>query len=144
MGRIGTAAYDQMRRLHGRAVVGVDSDPQKVRYHQTAGRKVLLGDPRDGDFWDRVQSTQALDVVMLALPNRAATLAVLDRIKDAAFEGRIAAAARFPDEIEAMHQAGASILFNLSVEAGWGFAEHAAAQIPPLERTGAAVECQLR
>ena len=128
MGRIGTPAYDHMHRLHGGAVVGVDFDPRKVRRHQSAGRKVLLGDPRDGDFWDRVQSTRTLDIVMLALPNRAAKLAVLDRIGDAGFDGRVAAAVRFPDEIEAMREAGASILFDLSAEAGSGFAEHVAAQ----------------
>ena len=142
MGRVGTPAYDHMHRLHGEAVVGVDFDPRKVRRHRSAGRRVLLGDPRDGDFWDRVQSAQALDVVMLALPNRAAKLAVLDRIRDAAFEGRIAAAARFPDEIEAIHEAGASILFNLSAEAGSGFAKHVAAEIAPPGQTGAGVERQ--
>ena len=136
MGRIGTAAYDHMQRLHGGAIIGVDSDPLKVRQHLSEGRNVLLGDPRDGDFWDRVRSTRPLDVVMLALPNRAAKLAVLDRIGASAFEGRIAAAVRFPDEIEAMNEAGASILFNLSAEAGAGFAAHVAAQIPPLGRTG--------
>ncbi|WP_419949762.1 cation:proton antiporter [Candidatus Palauibacter sp.] len=129
MGRIGTAAYDHMHRRHDGAVVGVDFDPQRVRHHQSAGRRVLLGDPRDGDFWDRVQSAQSLDLVMLALPNRAAKLAVLDRISASAFRGRIAAAVRFPDEMEAMQEAGASILFNLSAEAGSGFARHVAAQM---------------
>ena len=140
MGRVGTPAYDHMHRIHGGAVVGVDFDPHRVRHHRSAGRRVLLGDPRDGDFWDRVQSAQAPDVVMLALPNRAANLAVLDRIRDAGFEGRIAAAARFPDEIEAMHEAGASILFNLSAEAGSGFAKHVAAEIAPFGQTGPGVE----
>lgn len=128
MGRIGTAAYDHMHALHRGIVVGVDIDPLKVRQHRSAGRRVLLGDPRDADFWDRVRSTQALDVVMLALPNLAAKLAVLDRVRDAAFHGPIAAAARFPDEIEALREAGASILYNLSAEAGSGFAEYVAAR----------------
>ncbi len=128
MGRIGTAAYDYMNQRHDGTVVGVDFDPQKVREHRSAGRRVLLGDPRDGDFWDRVQSTQALEIVMLALPNRAAKLAVLDRIGASGFEGRIAAAVRFPDEIEAIREAGASILFNLSAEAGSGFARRVATQ----------------
>ena len=137
MGRIGTAAYDQMQRLRGGALVGVDSDPHKVRHHRSAGRRVLLGDPRDGDFWDRVESTQALDVVMLALPNRAAKLAVLERIGASAFGGRIAAAVRFPDEIEAMQEAGASMVFNLAAEAGSGFAEHVATQVSPGDTRGA-------
>ena len=140
MGRVGTPAYDHMHGLHGGAVVGVDFDPHKVHHHQAAGRRVLLGDPRDGDFWDSVQSARALDVVMLALPNRAAKLAVLDRIRGAGFEGRIAAAARFPDEIEAIFEAGASILFNLSAEAGSGFAKHVAAEIAPPGQRGEGVE----
>ncbi|MDE2773316.1 MAG: cation:proton antiporter [Gemmatimonadota bacterium] len=140
MGRIGTAAYDHMQRLYGGAVVGVDFDPLKVRHHESAGRRVLLGDPRDGDFWERVRSTQALDVVMLALPNLAAKLAALDRISASAFEGRIAAAVRFPDEIDVMREAGVSILFNLSAEAGSGFARHVAAQVSSRANTGADAE----
>ena len=129
MGRIGAAAYEQMHRLHGAAVLGVDFDPHKVLRHQAEGRRVILGDPRNMDFWDRVQSVRALDaVVMLALPNRAAKLAVLDCTRAVGFEGRIAAAVRFPDEIDAMREAGASIVFNLSAEAGSGFAEHVAAE----------------
>ncbi|MCY3807972.1 MAG: cation:proton antiporter [Gemmatimonadetes bacterium] len=129
MGRIGTAAYDHMHQLHGGRVIGFDFDPQKVRRHQEEGRWVLLGDPRGGDFWDRFQSTRELEVVMLALPHREAKLAVLERMKDVAFEGQIAAAARFPDEIEYIREAGASIVFNLSAVAGLGFAEHVAHEL---------------
>lgn len=129
MGRIGTAAYDHMHRLHGSGVVGVDFDPDKVRRHLSEGRRVLLGDPCDGDFWERVRSARTLDVVMLALPNHAAKLAALDRLSSSAFEGRIAAAVRFPDEMAAVHEAGASIPFNLYAEAGSGFARHVAAQM---------------
>ena len=129
MGRIGTATYDHMHRLHEGGVIGFDFDPQKVRRHQQEGRRVLLGDPRGGDFWDRVQCTQELEVVMLALPNRDAKLAVLERMKDVAFEGRIAAAARYPDEIEEIREAGASTVFDLSAVAGLGFAEHVAHEL---------------
>ena len=136
MGRIGTAAYDHMHRLHGRTVVGVDFDPDRVRRHRSVGRNVLLGDPRYADFWDRVECTRALDVVMLALPNRTAKLAVLDRIREAAFKGRIAIAVRFPDEMEELQEAGASILFNLSAEAGSGFAEAVAEETGPAMGAG--------
>jgi len=49
---------------------------------------------------------------MLALPKLAANLAVPDQLKSASFDGRIAAAVRFPDEIEPLEQAGASTVFN--------------------------------
>ena len=67
---------------------------------------------------------------MLALPNLAANLAVLDQLKASSFSGRVAATARFPDEIEVLKKAGASSVYNLFAEAGSGFAAHVAAQSP--------------
>ena len=131
MGRVGTAAYDTMRQLHGAAVVGVDSDPVAVERLRATGRNVLLGDPNDVDFWDRVRATHSLELVMLTLPSLAASLAVLEHLQTASFGGRVAAMARFEDEIEPLEQAGASTVFNVAVEAGSGFAAHVAALAPP-------------
>ena len=131
MGRIGSSAYDTMHRLHDGTLVGVDIDPATVRQHQSAGRNVLLGDPGDADFWDRVQAAHTLELVMLALPNVAANLAVLDRLTAAAFRGRVAATARYHDDVEPLKQAGASTVFNVYAEAGSGFAAHVAEE-PPL------------
>ena len=89
---------------------------------------MLLGDPSDADFWDRVQDTNTVELVMLALPNLTAGLAVLHQLRAASFRGRVAATARFPDEIEPLERAGASVVFNVYGKAGSGFAEHAAAQ----------------
>ena len=131
MGRVGTGAYDDMHERHGGSVVGVDIDPVKVERLQSTGRTVLLGDPGDADFWDRVQATHTLELVMLALPNLASNLAVLDELKVASFTGQVAATARFADEIEPLKEAGASTVFNIYAEAGSGFATHVAAQTPP-------------
>ena len=40
------------------------------------------------------------------------------------FPGRIAAIARFDDEVEALKKAGVDAAFNVYGEAGAGFAEH--------------------
>ena len=135
MGRIGTGTYDSMHRSHGATVVGIDIDPITVERQQSTGRNVLLGDPSDADFWDRVGAAHTLELVMLALPNLAASLAVLDQLKAASFSGRVAATARFQDEIEALEQAGASTVFNAYAEAGSGFAAHVAGQVPHPART---------
>ena len=131
MGRIGSGAYDTMHRLHAGTVLGVDMDPVIVRQQQSAGRNVLLGDPGDADFWDRVQASHTLELVMLALPNPVASLAVIDQLTAAGFRGRVAATARYHDEVEPLEQAGASTVFNLYAEAGSGFAAHVAEQSPP-------------
>ena len=135
MGRIGTGTYDNMHQSHGATVVGIDIDPITVERQQSRGRNVLLGDPSDADFWDRVGAAHTLELVMLALPNLAASLAVLEQLEAASFGGRVAATARFEDEIELLEQAGASTVFNAYAEAGSGFAAHVAAQVPAPARS---------
>jgi predicted Kef-type K+ transport protein len=130
MGRIGTSAYDKMRSLHGETVIGIDSDSAKVTQHQATGRRVFLGDPSDADFWDRVAETHTIQLIMLALPKLETSLSVLDQLGEARFPGRVAATARFPDEIETLKQAGAATVFNIYTEAGTGFAMHVAAETP--------------
>lgn len=128
MGGVGTGAYDTMRRNHGETVVGIDIDPLTVRKQQATGRNVLLGDPSDTDFWDRVQASHTLELVMLALPKLSTHLAIIDRLSEVSFSGRIAATARFPDEVEALMKAGATTVFNIYTEAGAGFAAHVTEQ----------------
>lgn len=124
MGGVGTGAYDTMRGHHGKTVVGVDIDPLTVRNQQATGRNVLLGDPSDTDFWDRIQASHTLELVMLALPKVSTHLGIIDRLTEVSFSGQIAAIAKFPDEIEALKKAGVTTVFNIYTEAGAGFAAH--------------------
>jgi glutathione-regulated potassium-efflux system ancillary protein KefC len=128
MGGIGTGTYDKMVELHGETVVGIDIDPVTVENQQSTGRNVLLGDPGDADFWDRVQVTHNLETVMLALPKLTTNLSILGQLKSISFKGRVAATAKFPDEEEQLAKAGATAIFNVYVEAGAGFAAHVVAQ----------------
>ena len=130
MGGIGTGAYDTMRELHGETVVGVDIDHITARNQRATGRNVLHGDPSDADFWDRMQATHSLELVMLALPKQAINLAVLEQLQESSYSGPVAATAKFPDEVEALKEAGATTVFNIYTEAGAGFAGHVLAQEP--------------
>ena len=127
MGRVGSGAYDKMRERHGDTVVGVDFNPELIGKLQKTGRNVLLGDPSDADFWDKIEHHHNIQLVMLALPNLQANLAALEQLRQAAFPGRIVATARYPDEEERLCQAGATAVFNIYTEAGAGFANHAEA-----------------
>lgn len=124
MGGIGAGAYDRMRARYGRQVIGVDIDPVTVKSHQQAGRQVLLGDPSDADFWDRVQITHSLELVMLALPKLSTTLDILGQLRAVSFDGEVAATAKFADEEAALRDAGVDTIFNTYEEAGAGFAGH--------------------
>ena len=129
MGGIGTGAYDTMRGLYGDTVVGVDIDPVTAANQRSTGRHVLHGDPSDADFWDRMYATHSLELVMLALPKLATNLAVLEQLKAASYAGRIAATAKFQDEIDTLKKAGAHIVFDIYTEAGTGFATHINSQV---------------
>lgn len=126
MGGVGTGAYDQLAPLHGDALVGIDIDPATVDAHQAAGRRVLRGDPSDADFWDRVQATHTLELVLLTLPAVRTSLAVLDRLEEVDFDGRVAAIARYPDDERRLRGCGVHTIYNIYQEAGSAFARHVA------------------
>ena len=128
MGRVGSGAYDKMRKLHGETVVGIDFDADLIKKHQSMGRNVLHGDPSDADFWDKIEQDHSIKLVMLALPNLQANLDALAQLKEISFSGRIAATARFPDEVTRLQQSGATAVFNIYTEAGTGFADHVETQ----------------
>ncbi|MEN8169616.1 MAG: cation:proton antiporter family protein [Pseudomonadota bacterium] len=128
MGRVGSGAYDRMREFHGDTVVGIDFDADLIKKHQSLGRNALHGDPSDADFWEIVEQDHSIELVMLALPNLRANLDAVEQLKKISFSGRIAATARFPDEVNLLRQAGATAVFNIYTEAGTGFADHVEVQ----------------
>jgi predicted Kef-type K+ transport protein len=124
MGGVGSGTYDYLHKQFPGNVTGVDIDPFTVRDHLEQGRDVILGDPSDPDFWDRVQVSQNIEVVLMALPRLSTTLDVLKMLKLSPFRGTAAAVARYPDEVDKLTEAGASLVFNIYSEAGAGFAAH--------------------
>jgi predicted Kef-type K+ transport protein len=126
MGRVGTAAYDEMHRRLGKVVIGLDSDKDVVKSHQATGRNVILGDATDIDFWTRARigGETRLRIVMLAMPDHAANMQAVSELRTAKFDGTIAATAQFDDQVEELKEAGVHGAFNFYAEAGVGFAEH--------------------
>ena len=98
MGGIGTGTYDRLREIHWNALVGMDIDPRTVRNQRATARDILVGDPSDAVFWERVQATHSSELVMLALPNMNTDLAVLAKLQTDGFNGKVAATAKFQGE----------------------------------------------
>jgi len=121
MGRIGAAAYDKMRDRCGDIVIGLESDLDKVAFHCEAGRNVVCGDATDSDFWERVNPRE-VRLVMLTLPELAANLDMMQRLAEGPFDGKIAAVARYPDEVDILEAAGAHFVVDSVTGAGTGFA----------------------
>jgi Trk K+ transport system NAD-binding subunit len=126
MGRVGTGVYDAMEeRLPGQ-VIGVDYDEAKIPEHRKLGRNVVSGNASTPDFWDRVRIENNIEYVMLAIPEHKAQLDAIALINKHGFKGKIAAHARYPDELEKLKEIGVDAAFNIYAEAGSGFANHAA------------------
>jgi len=124
MGRIGAGAYDFARERLGDAVIGIDSDPEQVAAVQAAGRRAVRGDATDPDLWERVRQAERMEFVLLAMPSDEANLRAAQEIRRRAGDSvRIGAAARFPDERDALERAGVQVVQDHHYEAGAGLAE---------------------
>ena len=126
LGRIGTAAYDDMREKYGEVVIGIDFNFEVVEKHRQTGRNVIVGDAADFDFWERAVSStrEKIRMVILAMPQHKANMNALEELTRGQFPGKIAAAAKYDDEVEELKQAGAHAAYNIYAQAGFGFAEH--------------------
>jgi D-arabinose 1-dehydrogenase-like Zn-dependent alcohol dehydrogenase len=126
MGRLGTMAYDFMHEKYGNTVLGFDFNPEKVKQHCEAGRRVVYADPTDPDFWARITRRQGQSrMILLTMPKHQANLAAVRHLVEIGFPGKIAAIASFDDHVTELKEAGVEAAFNFYNEAGLGFAEHA-------------------
>ncbi len=124
MGRVGTGAYEYLRRRYGAdLVIGIESNLEKVAQHQKAGRNVIHGDATDSDFWERVHAApHHLKAVLLAMPEYRSNMYAVQQIKGGDFAGFLGALAKFSDQARMLKAAGVHAVFNMYAEAGSGFA----------------------
>ncbi len=123
MGKLGTMTYDYMASKFGKHVLGLDANYSVVISHKRENRNVIIGDATDSDFWDNLEPGDVKTVLLCMSNYRANRIAAL-RLRHSHFSGRIAAVARFDDEIDELQKLGVDSVFNLYEEAGIGFAEH--------------------
>lgn len=131
MGHLGTATYDHLRSRYGQTLLAFDYDEDRVKYLTAAGRNVLHDDATDSEFWERVKENhlEQVKVVFLCLNEHQSNLYALQRLKAINYTGRIAATARFDDEIEDLKRLGVDSAFNVYTEAGVGFADQVCATL---------------
>ena len=126
MGRVGTAAYDDMHARQGDIVIGIDFDPDVVKTHRAQGRNVILGDATDIDFWARARmgGREQIRWVMLAMSDHHANMQAVTELVSWKYRGVIAATAQFDDQVEELQNAGVHAAYNIYGEAGYGFSSH--------------------
>ncbi|WP_024285597.1 cation:proton antiporter family protein [Cellulomonas sp. KRMCY2] len=125
LGRIGSATYSRLRDEYGLSVVGVEHDQSRVTELADQGYDVLRADATDVEFWARVKRAGSVQVVVLAMPFHNANLIALARLHAAGFTGKVAAVARYDDDVAELRRHGADAVFHLYGSAGDALADHA-------------------
>ncbi|TMS82174.1 cation:proton antiporter family protein [Pseudoalteromonas sp. S554] len=123
MGRIGTGAYETINTTHPNLVAGIDIKPEVVDKHISRGRKVLIADATDPDFWQRVNHSH-VEMVMLAMPKHMQNIFALEQLQASGYTGQVTAIANYPDQQKELESMGVHSTYNFYLEAGSGFAEH--------------------
>lgn len=126
LGRVGSATYERLRDEYGLSVVGVEHDQARVSALQERGFQVVRADATDGEFWARVRRAGHVRLAVLAMPFHGANVTALRRLRAAGFEGRVAAIARYDDDVAELQRYGADAVFHLYGAAGAELADHAA------------------
>jgi hypothetical protein len=129
MGRVGAGAYDEITVRRGAVVVGVDRNAAVIKAHDSRGRNVVRGDALDRDFWERLRFRVDVELILVAMDNHPSNLLCVERAKEFLPGVRVAAIARYPDQVLELRDAGVDVARNLYEEAGQGLADDAVAMV---------------
>ena len=129
MGRVGSGAYDALEPLWPGRVVGVEHIEDKAAELRAAGRKVLVADATDTDFWSAVKQGAPKTLIVLAMPSHHSNVYAAEQIRHAGLACQVVAIAKFEQEVRELAALGVPA-FNMYSEAGGGLARHALEALP--------------
>ena len=120
MASIGCGAYDTLVKEFGEVIVGVDTDSSVVSEHIENGRKVILADATNEEFWHRL-SLGNVRMLLLAMHDHETNIAVT---KLSQHLGTVRfAVSDYDDQAEALESTGIDKAWSLKSQAGIQFAE---------------------
>lgn len=123
MGRVGRAAYDEMRTHAEDKIVGIDLDEAQVERNREDGRNVVRGDATNPEFWSRlITPHQEIEMILLAMSNHPSNLDAAKRMRERGYEGPIVSTSLFPEQEQELLENGIDEVFNIYEEAGSGAA----------------------
>jgi predicted Kef-type K+ transport protein len=122
MGRVGMGAYKALDLQLPKQAWGLDADQEKVTWLNSHNVQAFVGDAEDPDFWEGININK-IKLVLLATPAVLDVKTISHQLRNAKYNGKIAAIARFDDERQEIESLGVDKVFNFYNEAGVGFAE---------------------
>lgn len=128
MGRVGKGAFNALAKLGDVNVWGMDADRLKVKQMNSEGHNVIVGDGEDVDLWDNLD-LRNVKLILLALPSIQDAINIKRQLTNAGYTGKVAAIARYEDEVQELLNHDIDKVFNFFTEAGLGFAEESLAYV---------------
>ncbi|MCF8103849.1 MAG: cation:proton antiporter [Desulfohalobiaceae bacterium] len=125
MGRIGSGAYDKLRQFYGNEICGVEHAPERVDWNRSQGRKIVLGDAGDTEFWLKLRKDINLELIVLAMPNHQGNVFAVHQLRNLGFDCMVAAIAKYPEEVEELSGLGICTAYDMYEQAGAGLARQA-------------------
>ncbi|QOR69435.1 cation:proton antiporter [Ruania alkalisoli] len=130
MGRVGRSTYARLQENADLRVLGVDNDHSVVTRLREQGYDIVEGDATDLEFWQRICSGGFVQTVVLAMPIHDSNTFALDQVRAAGFNGKLAAVAQYPEQVEHLREEGVEAVFNVYAGAGVALADQV---VPPRE-----------
>ena len=131
MGRVGFAAYRRLADHYRLRVVGVDYDGPRIQRLAAEGLRVIEGDATDLYFWNQLRRSDSVRIAVLAMPRHGANVTALECLRESGFSGKVAAVARYDDEVQWAREHGVGIAFNVYAGAGLELADQVADDSAP-------------
>ena len=132
MGRIGAGAYDALKASHGERVMGIDYNHQTTIKHREQGRRVITGDALDSDFWNKLQLTDNIRLILLAMPDHNGNRYAAEQLSHIdSYNFKVAALAHYKSDEKELNALGVNPVYNMYEEAGSGFAHHVWNELQP-------------
>jgi glutathione-regulated potassium-efflux system ancillary protein KefC len=122
MGRVGKGTYYSMHEVLGDSVWSMDADVERAMSLKKQGIQIFFGDGEDADLWETL-NLENIELVLIALPQIADIQNIQKQLESSNFTGKVAAIARYEDQIQELKDCGIDRIFNFYKEAGVGFAK---------------------
>lgn len=123
MGRVGRAAYDEMRTHAEDKIVGIDLDEAQVERNRDEGRNVVLGDATNSEFWSRLVTPHLdIEMILLSMSKQQSNIDAARQMRERGYQGPIVSTSLFPDQEQELLENGIDEVFNIYDEAGSGAA----------------------
>jgi predicted Kef-type K+ transport protein len=122
MGRVGKGAFKTLVNLMEDGVTGMDADIEKISILREQNYEAIMGDGENIDLWENLDISN-IELILLALPSVEDSSNITNQLRSASYNGKIAAIARYEDEVQPLLDVGVDKVFNFFTEAGFGFAE---------------------